>query len=687
MSTRRRAQAPPQSPFSSANGFGMINGYSDLPTTVHPLKEGSVVKSRRPFNVEVPTRLKKTNGFEKVAVRGDEKVRASSNRVYGMMLLFLINLTVIVIFVYLRQPHRKLEFLPPIQEFLTPAKPMLGKDYVVFVTASTTHAGGTYVRLGRSNSSAIDALRHATRQLPQTKIFKWFQVDYVTGMQRLTNFNYERSLSERFGDWFGIGLNWDEQIVFLPAQIKANSLIDRLHFLRWERLALWMHQHNPKKLRELAPDYSDDSTFLEQLDLFHTKSIFIDLSDSHHHPSVVPLEYGHRLFYDSKLSPQNLRRSSISTGKYLMQISEKESSMVSYYLPRSHYIEYTHQSSEHWHGYAESLYALSLLFQSWRDSRVLHSISVGVNFLLNNHLSHCPLANGNHMMEGMCLRDYENKSTLLRNNAMLLISLVEFYEASASNDQELIKTMLKIANFIEGSYIDQKNLFLRTVEFEDVGSIRLTLDSDKKEISSEAQAAFSLLRLISLLQNKRYTFRKEWKEISLTSIQKLVENELHDFAEDQKRDFVPDHWLLHAIAQAYSIHGHNEDMLHYANRSVRFTTKYQIQKRPTDKSERIDLLGSFLHDPSALAAAQLSHGLCSVHPMVEEQEELMSSLELSAKFQMQYQFRPETAMWLRDPQRILGGMHEGHDSFDMSMVDSAANIMSFLCISKLMETR
>ena len=112
-------------------------------------------------------------------------------------------------------------------------------------------------------------------------------------MQTLTNFNYDKPMAERFGDSFGlVGLNWDADIAFTPAQVQLHCFIDKSHYLRWERLALWMHRHNFKGIEDMLPDFSDDSTFLEQLDLFHTKSIFIDMSDTHHRSAAELLPEG-----------------------------------------------------------------------------------------------------------------------------------------------------------------------------------------------------------------------------------------------------------------------------------------------------------------------------------------------------------------------------------------------------------
>ena len=699
MATRRRA-APAPASFSSTSspgpssggGTGVIYGYGDLPTTTATneleandaeMKNATEGKSKIGKSLPSPPSLQSSQS-SKLHKDGGKPYR-SSGRLRGMIILFLVNLSVILIFQFLRQPQRNLSKLAAVHDFLKPAKPMLGLDYVVFLAASTTHAGGTFVRMGRSNLTALAALQQATRKLPVSKHFSWFQVDYVDGMQRLTNFNYDKPMAERFGDWFGLGLNWDADIAFTPAQVQSHCFIDKSHYLRWERLALWMHRHNFKGIEDMLPDFSDDSTFLEQLDLFHTKSIFIDMSDTRHRSAAeaIPLDHGHRTYFDSKLNARDLRQAAIATGKYLMQTSsKKEEGIVSYYLPRSHFIEYSHQSPELWHGHASAIYALSKLHSVWGDPRLLQTITAGLDYLTTHHVKQCPLANGNHALEGMCLRDEEDRSSYLTNNSMLLLAMLQFYETTGSSDIRVLDTLMKLANFVEGSFLDNEKLFLQKIVFDKSGSVKL--DTQANEASVDAQAALSLASLANHLQAKRLHFRKEWKEIAFHAVERLVSAELAEFS-DSSHDLIPNHLVLHAIYQVYRFHRHSEAMVEYTARAVAFAAKYQIHKRPRDKAERMDLWGSFQHDSSATASGALSNALCTVYPMVEENKNaLFQSLELSAKFQLQYQMKPETAMWMRDPQRILGGMREGHESVDMSIADSAENIGSFLCISNLL---
>jgi hypothetical protein len=300
------------------------------------------------------------------------------------------------------------------------------------------------------------------------------------------------------------------------------------------------------------------------------------------------------------------------------------------------------------------------------------------------HLQHCRLANGNHQLEGKCLIE-EDSGSRLANNAMLLLAMTEFAESTGGGDSSF-ETMKQIANYIEASFVDNKTtgkLFVQKIVYQ---NDEVKLDSEFVELDGESQTAFALARFVNLLDKKRgFRYRSEWKEIAHKAVESLVTAQMDTFSEST-RDFVPDPWLLQGIAQIYKMHLITAGMKKYAALAVTFTTKYQIQKKPNDGKQRIDLYGSFLHDSSGTASADLSHGLCSVFPLLprDQRKILQKSLLLAAKFQLQFQFGPEIALYMKDPQRILGGMHEAPDSLDMSSYDSAHNMLSFLCIAKVM---
>ena len=706
MATRRRA-AP--SSFSTPPNGAVIYGYGDLPTS-----GGVVAASVKVEEEEVAVQKIMMDDNKMDDIDPNDKKRKHQQpyrtKLRVMAILFLINLAVILVFCYLRQPQRNLVKIRKVIQFLQPAQNMIGDDYVVFVTAggrrkrSAAGRRQPNVQMGRSNITALDALQKAIHKFPihQFLFSKWFRVDYIVGVHRLENFNYQLPFSPDFGDWFGISLNWDTaDIVFLPDTVKANCFIDKAGYLRWERLVMWTHRHTNNNVKgglmaEMVPDYGDDATYLELVDLFHTKSIFIDMSDiaAHHSSSVVavpviPLDYGHRSFYETVLTPHDLRHAAIDAGKYLMRTDDdpadgggRGSSMVSYYQPRSDYVEYTSQSAELWHGHASALYSLALLHTTWADSRLLNFISKELDYFKKNHLKHCRLPNGNLELEGACLRDEQDDGTsYLANNAMLLLAMVEFYETTSSD--AIFQDMIKIANFMEGSFLDQDKLFVQKIVFEHKGSVKL--DTASKEVSAESQAAFSMARLVNMMHSKKLKFRTEWADIAFQTVEQLATTQNLKYGHSS-RDFVPDPWLLQAINQIYKFHRHSEEMVKYAAQAVLFTTKYQIQKKPSgENNKRLDLWGSFLHDSSATASSILSHGLCSVFPMVQDKRLLFKSLDLSAKFQLQFQMRPETALWFQDPERMLGGMHEGAGLLDMSIVDSTQSILSFLCIAKLLE--
>lgn len=678
MATRRRPNSNASYNQPPENDGSVIYGYGDLPTTIAPAKPAEEESVKLPIEEPVS---KSSHQQHRATQHKKGKPYRSRFRV-GMTLLS-INLAVILVFWLLHRPQRDLHKIPGVVSFLEHAHRMLGDEYVVLITASTTHAGGTYVRVGRSNITALDALHQATHQLPVHRIFKWFKVDYINGLQRLENFNYDKQFSEQFGQWYGLSLGWDSGAVFLPDQVRAHSLVDRQGYLRWERLVLWMHKHNPNAILSMVPDYADDASYLEQIDLFHTDAIFVDMADHHHHSTapVVALDHGHQIFHNA--NAQELRQVALDAAKYLMRDSA-EGHMVSFYQPRSHYLEYSSSSSELWHGHSHSMYAMAQVYAIWADSKLQETMSSGFKYYVESkHLQHCRLANGDHQLEGMCLVEKEGSSRLA-NNAMLLLAMAEYAETTRGVDTDF-DTMKKIANYIEASFLDGNTadeLFVQKILYQS-GEVRL--DKTFTENDAESLTAFALARVVNLFEKKRgFRYRSEWKEIAHKAVETLVTTQMELYS-NSTRDFVPDPLLLQGIAQIYKMHLHTAAMTKYAEQAALFTTKYQIQTKTTDPKQRGDLYGSFLHDSSGTASAELSNGLCNIYPLLPRDQKnlLKRSLLLSAKFQLQFQFRPENALYMKDPQRILGGMHEAHDSLDMSNYDSSQNILSLLCIAKV----
>jgi hypothetical protein len=464
-------------------------------------------------------------------------------------------------------------------------------------------------------------------------------------------------------------------------------------------------------VKRVVPDYGDDATMLDVVDLFHTNSILVDVS-LHHYVDVVNLHRGHRLFQSSdSLTPHTFRKAAIAAGEYLTRdISEEDGAMVSYYQPRSHYIEVSKSSSDFWNGHSASILALSKLHTVWHDSRLLVAIKSGLNFM-TKRLKGCYAPFEKHQKEEIqCLisdgREGNERFSSLSDNALLVAALAEYMDTTAG-DKSYYYWTLEVADYIQGCFVDESlademslkaNSFVQRTEQPPPNSPKKqsTVVSDFHESYAQSQAAFALARLANVMHRFQYNHPNlsKWKETAYKAASYLVENvEPHNkkqSLEGEEPEIIPDPWLLQALSQIYRYRNLNPPLVDYVVTAGHTTSKYQHQN-PLPEPDRRDLWGSLQHDSAATSTAALSQGLCSAYPVLldtrskAEATELLATVCLMAMYQLQWQYRPETAMYFRDPQRILGGMHGGPENVDLTNIDQLHNILSFLCVADALQ--
>ena len=662
-----------------------ITGYGDLPVvSTSPIKKSEAFQPKKGNGKQqqqhvIAPKGKGSNG------RGDDEFYAPKGKSYkgGNWVLKLIGLNIALILgfvVYQKWKMRGISQMRPIYQFLGNAPRALDEDYIVIVSAATGKPFQTHVRVGRSNLTATDALRRASNRLPLHHSYPYMKIDYVTGMKRFQEFDYFEPFDEdAVGAWYGIALNWTDGMVFLPDQVRAHSMVDRAGYLRWERIINWMNQRFPSKMLSVLPDFSDDVSELPAIDLFHTNSIFVDLTGPY--PQAIPLFQGHRRFDPKELTPHTLRQAAVGVGKYLMQHTP-EGVMASYYQPRSDIEEGTYMP-QMWQGHAAAIQSLANLYSTWKDNSLLKSLNVLLSFLVDK-VKPCkiPYAHGN----GKCieLEDEQRKPmSLLGLNSMLLLALADYIDATAG-DRRYASLATELAKWIAGcqpdSGVTQKphGSFAQKVIFDPPGVV-----DEFTEMYAESLAVFSLARFVNVMESYHYSYRQEWKEVAYIGIKYLVEE-----ARAFKDDYANDPFLLHAIADLTKFHDADlQPMLEYSIKCSQLIAKYQVSK----SEKRPDYVGSMVDDPSVTTSAALSDGLCAVfktlllHDRKDEAHSVLDGAVLSVAYQLQSQYQPETAMYMANPDRILGGMHQSTEHLDMAIYDSQYNLNSFLCVAGALE--
>jgi hypothetical protein len=256
---------------------------------------------------------------------------------------------------HFQRAYTTLYNLPGVKELLDVAPRVLDDDYVVFLTASTGEEGQTYIKMGRSPRSPTYALMKAQAKLPK-RFHAWVKIDIVDAIERIEDFNFFHAIDAP-GNFFGIALDWKLGWAFLPDEIQARGLLDKERVLRWEKVLSYARS---KKLKGWpVPDWSDDSTQMDYIDVFHTQSVFYDLDERE--PTAVPVYQGHRMY--DELSPDILRDATIDAGEYMAYSVEKDGTMTYEYLPRSDDEPAGYNLTRH----AAAVYAMCCLYLKWQN--------------------------------------------------------------------------------------------------------------------------------------------------------------------------------------------------------------------------------------------------------------------------------------------------------------------------------
>lgn len=585
-------------------------------------------------------------------------------------------------------------------------KGVVNGDYYVFCTVSDLQPDETYVGKGRSSISAQDALRIAQAQLPRkTNPYPYVKIDIVTGIKRFQDYNYYSELGNLPSRWFGLSLNWDDDWVFLPEEVHANALVDKHMFLRWERIGLYAAKSGRSEGAFSLPDFSDDGTVIDYVDVFHTESVMLDRSSTQPKPTTVPdanaliLYHGHRTYSLPELVDNNgllLLNHAQDAARYLAQSVKDSGRQVYKYHPRSDYEPFGYNMARH----AGSLYAMSLAYRNFKDNYLKESMRLTLTYLTKT-VEDCPIPNTaiSKMREkkAKCSVDHETKEaskiSKLGVNAMTILAVCEYLDVFPSISEtvkgNLLQVVFQLARYVQGSWMDGSRL-IHKIRLDKATNNLLDIDLDYVVRSHYGEVSFALARMVALAQKNRWTIllkdQEDWLEMSNSAAFRMIS---HDMELDEP-DFPFDHWLLYAVNELDTLlpetryRKYKELFFQYAARSVQIAHRWQTieEENPDD----LDQVGIFYDDLSSTSTAIKSEGLCAIFPILKGEDRIHKMAQdtalLSLKYQLQTQYQAETAMYMRNPPRILGGFASSVVSSEMRNDATAHNVASLLCMAQ-----
>lgn len=138
------------------------------------------------------------------------------------------------------------------------------------------------------------------------------------------------------------------------------------------------------------------------------------------------------------------------------------------------------------------------------------------------------------------------------------------------------------------------------------------------------------------------------------------------------------YWLLYGL-ELLNKHNPQKHYVEHARKIVLAIVEAQNVENVDD-----DVVGSWGGNPRSTPAATRVEGLMAAYRMFQrigDEEMLMKIFETSQRsirFQLVTQFRPESVMYLPDPDRALGGFREGLTGYEIRIDFVQHNVSAML---------
>ena len=202
------------------------------------------------------------------------------------------------------------------------------------------------------------------------------------------------------------------------------------------------------------------------------------------------------------------------------------------------------------------------------------------------------------------------------------------------------------------------------------------LDEDYYVRYYQGEATFGLARLHNVVKALGLQTDEGWMKVADLAAHCIVDRDAQ--LDDSK--LLVDHWLLYGIAEMGT---RSKKLFDHCVRTVQVATDRQVQE--SSREMEMDRLGIFGASISGTATATKTEGMCAVYNLVAKKNPemaatILETATLAVRFQLQLQFRPETAMYMADPLRILGGFHSSLTNFEMRNDYTQHNLSSLLCM-------
>ena len=472
---------------------------------------------------------------------------------------------------------------------------------------------------GRGLTKTLDRLIAEVEKIETTRSRfqpEWAKVDIVDEVRDLGEITVDKSLKRKVWPGHGIAFGEATQMAFLPNEVVAYRLIDRSFRPQLNRVPPYRNFKNLNGL-EMMPEEGASLNLYR----FSTRSFFSDNKE------LVELYRGHRLFRD--LSEAELMQSAVMAGEYLTR-AVRENGMFDYlYLPKEDKTANDYNMVRH----AGTVYSMMELYGETENEELFQAASRAMDYLLD-HTRPCG-------KQGDLTCIVYGGYTKLGANALAAVAIAKTIEVT--QDRELTPVVLKLGKWIQETQDDEGRFTIHKKGYPNGPIVEFT------SRYYPGESILALMRIYELTKDESFLESAERAARYLIRVRDQGKTE---------EDIDHDHWLLYGLNELYR---YQPDAVYYDH--VLKIVRAIIMKQHRDERLLKDWIGGYKKRPRSTPAATRNEGLSAAYQMVRDAgdtmtaELILEAMELGVAFQLQTQFRPEQAMYFKNPQRCLGGFH------------------------------
>jgi hypothetical protein len=365
--------------------------------------------------------------------------------------------------------------------------------------------------------------------------------------------------------------------------------------------------------------------------------------------AVSKLYRGHGTY--ESVSDDELLRSAKAAGEYLARSTSESGKFVYEYRPHVALESPAYNMLRH----CGTVYAMMEAYGITRDDELLKAAQRGIQYIL--------AAVRPWKVDGqdvsIILDDEEEIK--LGGNALAIIALAEYTEATG--DKQHLDVMRKLTKWMQ---LTQEPIgrFGAQKQFWPGGEIA---DFESDYYPGEAMLALNRMYAIDPDESYLDTAEQAAKYMILIRYGAFTDAELPH-----------DHWLLYSLNELYR-QRKNPLYLKHSERLSRVILSSQIHTPLWP-----DWLGGYNRPPRGNPTATRSEGLCASYQLIRDfgdpalAKEILDSVDLAARFQLQLQYDSRSVMYFDDPQRSIGAFRESLNSYEIRIDTVQHNISSLL---------